>query len=439
MSVHNIRSIVNSAAGASLFGVVSVRGFNTYNFGTNLLSWDESNNYTFTRIAKNFGQIVSGSGVNGSNTSMFTCGDSAVCAYDFGLIFSCITAIVGASTESGMAVQAEVVQTSDLSIEVVWFGSNAVLFSRERNIIIPVRSADVKNISRYKKVSLENFVDVRSYIAVRVGDSFVVDASDGSALCRFVVPPFVQRTMPMLFTGDNDQIIDGVDDPNTPWDERSPLGSLIANSINITTAEDTVRKYKETVTIESVVQRQDLVFAPSVRYNTVNEFLGSICYTDKDVIAMAVNFRHNLFIYRPWFNGGNGADLLTDAHPHLDMFYNVTAECTQIERFAASVTNKPLSLAQFDVTVFEKVKEAFSNLELPRVKLVSAFGRIVVPESVLLRGLGSTMGETMYCIVPVGVIGANVICKDENGSLVAMTKPTWFDDEAFYDITEVVL
>lgn len=438
MSIHNIRSIVNSAAGASLSGIASVRGFNTYNFGTNLLSWDESNNYTFTRVAKDFGQVVSNSGVDGTSSSMFVCGDSSVCAYDFGLIFSCITAIVGASTESGMSVQVDAQDTTDFGVEVVWFGSNAVVYGRDCNIILPIKSADVKNASSYKKVTLENFVDTRTYILTREGNMFVIDGSDGSAFCKLKIPEFVKRMLPAAFISDG-VVLPLVDDPNTPWDERSPLGSLIANSISVTSAEETIKRYKENVTLESVVQRSDLLFTPSIRYNSVDEFLGSLCYTDKDVIAMAVNFRNNLFVYETWFTGDRHQDIQTDASPHFDKFYNVTEACAQIERFAASVTNRPLSMAQFNVSVFEKVKDAFFNLELPRIKLVSTFGRIVIPESVLVRSVGSALGESIYCVVPVGVIGSNVICKTDSGALESLVNPSWLYDDALYDITEVVI
>lgn len=434
MSVQNVRSIAKGASTASLISPVAVRGYNNYTFGTNLLVWDETNSYTLERIASDFGQPVGG---GSTGNPMFRCGESAISAYDFGLVFSCMAAIVGAYTESGASVFTEHCDTSVPEVDVAWFGNNAVVFCKERNLIIPIKSADVQNACRHRKVQLENFVDTRVFQLTREKFSFLLDTAKGEALCRISIPLFVQKAFPSLFDSDptNDVVSD---DPNTPWDERSALGSLIASSVNLNSAEDTAQKYRDRVTLESVVVRTDLIFEPKVRYNSVTEFLGSLCYSDKDVIALAVNFRNNLFVYDPWFDGVGESIVQTDANPQFDKFFNVTEECKIVERFAQSVTNVPLTAAQFDVSVFEKVKSAFYEMELPCIKLASAFGRIVVPESVLVKGLSSMSGESIYCVVPVGVIGNDVICKNERGKLEAIVRAPWLNDDALYDITEVI-
>lgn len=434
MSIHNLRSVVANAATASLFTPVTVRGNNTYTFGTNLLSWDEVNNYTIDAIAPTFGQTTQ---VPNAAQAMFKCGDSAVSAFDFGLLFSCFTAIVGAYTEQGASVFTSNADTSIPELDVVWFGNNAVLYCLERNLIIPIKSADVQNACRNAKVHLDNFVDIRSYQLTREKMYFVIDTEKGENLCRFPVPLMIQRAFPNLF--DEDLTNDFVqDDPSTPWDERSQLGSLIASSASLTSAEDTAKRYRDMVALESVVVRSDLIMQPSQRYKSTSEFLGSLCYSDKDVIALAVNFRNNLFVYRPWFTGEKVAKVQVDSNPQLGDFFNISEECKLIERYAQTVTNVPLTAAQLDVGVFEKIKTAFYNMELPRLKLASAFGRIVIPESVLVKGLGSMAGESVFCLVMLGVIGKNVICKTSEGSLTAMSRVPWLEDEAFYDITEVV-
>ena len=110
----------------------------------------------------------------------------------------------------------------------------------------------------------------------------------------------------------------------------------------------------------------------------------------------------------------------------------------------------PLTAAEFDAEVFERVRNAFFDMELPRVQLASAFGRVVVPEPVLLSALSSASSDTIYCIVPVGTIGNNVICKDFDGILTLMEllpeedsvpgswRP-WGFDTYFYDITGVLV
>lgn len=423
-----------SASAASLFAPVSARGNNTYTFGSNLLSWDEVNNYAVSSIAPTFGQTVP---TQDAAQVMFKCGDSNISAFDFGLLFSCFTAIVSAYTEQGSSIFTSKNDTSLPDLDVTWFGNNAVLYSLERGIIIPLKSADVQSACRNAKVRVDNFVDIRSFQLMREKKYFVIETDHGENFCTFPIPMVVQRSFPNLFDDDptNDDIID---DPNTPWDERSQLGSLIASSASLTSAEYTAQRYRDQVSLESVVVRSDLIIQPSQRYKSTSEFLGSICYSDKDVIALAVNFRNNLFVYKPWFTGEVHSSVQVDSNPKLNSFFNITEECKLITRYAQTVTNTPLTAAQFDIAVFERIKTAFYEMELPRLQLQSAFGRVVIPESVLVKGISTMAGESVFCIVMVGVIGKNVICKTSEGSLLTMPRVPWLEDEAFYDITEVV-
>ena len=111
-------------------------------------------------------------------------------------------------------------------------------------------------------------------------------------------------------------------------------------------------------------------------------------------------------------------------------------------RFAESVTNIPLTAAQFDDEVLSVIRTEFFSLKLPRVKLVNAMGHILVPENVLVDALTFNTTEQVYCMVPVGVIGKRCICKDHNGNLYDTDLPSASEfsplDEYYFDITEVV-
>lgn len=429
------RATANSASAVSLFNLVDVRGYNTYTLGTNIISWDESNNYTLDYVARDFGQPLV---VNDVANTLFKCGDSAINAFDFGLLFSCFAAIVGAYAETGSSVMTERQESSVDDIDIVWFGDNAIVISKIKNIIVPVKSSIVQEVCSLSRIKVDNFVDTRSFYLSRENNNFIVDAEDGTEICRFPIPLIVKRTFPNLFSDSGFSKYAVEDDPNTPWDERSALGSLIANTTNLMSVEEAIARYRsEQVSLESVVVRSDLMFVPSTRYNSVEEFLSSVCYTDKGIIALAVNFRNNLFVYKPWFASDSDAELRVDANPKFDEFYNVTSESQHISRFAQSVVARPLTPAEFDVSVFERVKDSFYNFELSRIKLESAFGKIVIPESVLVQGLTGSSGEAMYCIVPVGLVGEVLVCLTSDGGLTTMTQLDWLS-ESFYDITEVI-
>ena len=88
--------------------------------------------------------------------------------------------------------------------------------------------------------------------------------------------------------------------------------------------------------------------------------------------------------------------------------------------------------------MFSKIKTAFFGMKLSRVQFVSAFGKIVIPESNLIEGLESAAGENLFCILPVGKIGTNVIAINYDDNLIALRNVLWNENEYFYDITEVI-
>lgn len=434
MSVKNVRGVVLNASKASLFSPIKVRGVNCYTFGTNVLSWDSVHSYTMAAIAEEFGDAVRTQDASQLN---FRCGRSLVCPFDFGLLFSCFTAINSAYIEQGESITTLDQDTTVDDIDIAWFGNNAVIYCCVRNMIIPVKSPDIHKVCCNQKVEVCSFSESKVYTLARERFHITVTTERGEHLCSFPVPDFVQKAYPHLFDSDptNDVIRD---DPNTPWDESSGLGSLIASSVQHTGAEAALERYAECTSLASVVMRTDLMCTPSKRYTDVENFLGSLCYTGDGEVALAVNFRNNMFVFQPWFTGDVGGTLRVTSSPQFDKFFDVTEECECIERFARTVSNVPLTSAQLDIAMFERVKEAFYSVSLPRIKFANSFGRIVIPEPVLMEALRTAAGETAYCIVPVGSIGSNVICKTANGNLLARNNMDWDFDDYLFDITEVI-
>lgn len=427
----NPKNIVATASTVSLLSSAKIRGFNTYSIGTNLISWDDSSSYTIAEISSKFGITDSDMSPN-----LFRVGDSFVNAYDYGLLFSCFAAIVAASAEIGSAVPVFCDVSSNDAIQVVWFGCNAIVYSRQKNFIMPIKSTCIQDACKLSKVNVDNFVSSVGFVLSREGDSFIVMSRDNAFVCSFQIPAIVKRAYSALFENKKFNGTNSISLFDSSWEEGSGLGELINSTRSSASIEDTLKQYENEVSLANVIMRSDLLFTPNKRYTSVEEFIGSLCYSDKGEISLAVNFRNQLFIYRPWFSGDNESEIMVDSGPQFQNFFNVTEECTAVERFASTVTARPLSPAQFDVGVFNKIKDAFFALDLPRLQLASAFGRIVIPESVMVQGLRS-LGEAIYCIVPVGAIGKNIICVTPDGNLYTRSELSCTSD-LYYDITEVL-
>lgn len=442
MPVKSLRGTVMTASNVPLLTQVSVRGANNYTIGTNMLSWDETNVYMMSQIASDFGQAVAN---GGPDQMRFKCGRADIGVFDFGLLFSCFLAISTAYAESGIGLSTSQEATNIPGLSVVWFGNYGIVYGRQHNLIIPLRSADIQRACKYEDVWSENFTDVRKFAVRREGLNLILMTEQEEQLCFIHIPVGIQKAYPSLFSGEDAVVGENM---SSAWDERSQLGSLIHSSVNLTDAEATVNRYKENAVLDSVVVRDDLMCTPTTRYNNTQELFGSIAYTDKGVIALAVNFRNNLFVYQPWYGSedAESSGILVDSSPKFQEFFNVTEECQRIARYADTVTVVPLGAAEFDVCVFEKVKEAFYEMRLPRVQFASAFGKVVIPEPVLVSSLTSQSGESVYCIVPVGTIGTHIVCKDTQGRLSTIEMhqnsdgdwTPWGIDTAFYDITGVI-
>lgn len=433
MSSQAIRKSVNDASNVFLLSSVDVKGVNHYTIGSDSLSWDETNSYSITQLAPTFGQLVQG--VDGA-AATFRCGAGSLPVFDFGLILSCFNAMTMAQLELGTAVPAVSMTTSHSNIETVWFGNCGVLYGLKSNILVPISSSDAQRACRNEKVILSSFIDSRKFILTRVDSYFDINTEDGGGLCTFQIPVSIKRSFPQLFQS---TARDASSDMGMSYDVSSPLGELLTNASVASDIQRTLERYKTQSPIDTVVNRTDLICVPNKTYTDPATFIGSLCYTDKQEVALAVNLRGNLFIYRPWFSGdaGDGDNLKVAPSPKLYEFFNVQDECERIMKYANTVTVRPLTPARFDFTVFDAVKTAFFEMRLTRLQFASAFGKVVIPESILLSGLETTGGENVYCIVPVGAIGDNVIVINADGELSAMRNMAWSINDYFYDITEV--
>ena len=430
MAIPSPRSVVSDASTASLLSPVAVRGYNTYTLGSNTIWWDESNTYSMSQIAPTFGQVVS---VNGNPT--FKCGQATISPFDFGLLFSSFITIVGAYSEAGAAIVTEACETSNKDIFVVWFDKHAVIHSHSRSLVIPIKSTDVVSACHNSCPSVGNFMAKESYTFARAGGRFTLDTENGEELCTFVVPRHIQKAMPSIF---------GIEEPKAEqvpfsWDNDSPLGNLISNSITASSAEEIVSRYDAQAFQEEPTNlRPDLICTPTKQYENNKDILGTLCYTDKGNIVLGVNFRSSLFVYKEWFTGEPNSDIQVDKQPELGKFYNITEECKHIQRFANTVSVVPPNAVQLDIVKFEKIKESFFNMTLPRTSIHGALGRVVIPEDVLLEGMNSLIGENLYCLVPVGSIGGNVVCKNHEGYLHILHDTPNMLEKKYYDVTEVV-
>lgn len=435
MASNNICNEVLGASRTFLLTPCTVQGMNKYTIGTNTLMWDESS-YTIEQLAPTFGQPM---GRSSEESNTFRCGESAISLFDFGLLYTSFASMRMAQAELGASVSTEVMQTTTAGIGVTWFGNEGVVYGLRYAILIRLQSADVQKACRFTDVILPNFTDSRKVLMSREQDFLVLELENKEVLCKFSIPVCVRRTYPVLFGGQMPSDIAIVDENDIPFAEDSLLGRVVSSAMESSNIEETLNAYRSKCVIDSVVVRSDLICELKRRFHDQSEFLGSICYTPKDDIALAISFRNNLFVWRPWFIGDATArdTIQMEPNPRFEEFYDVRAECEHIMGYASSVIIAPLTPAELDLDMFNEIRRKFFDLELPRIPLVSAFGKVVIPESTLVRGLQSSTGESLYCIVPVGVIGNNVIVKNASCTCSSIKNTPWRTDEYFYDISEV--
>ena len=437
MATNAISAKLLDAANVTLSGPVRVHGMNEYVISSDFISWNDMHNHTISDIAADFGQRTAGVG-----DKIFTCGDDKISVYDFGLLYTVFTAMATAQAELGGGFPIEESATQRDDVHVLWLGNDIIIYSPTNNLILPIDNADVESACSGKRIECGNFCNKDKYLVDRERiEFFVTDAQKKELFCRFRICTGTQKSYAQYFEQPKDQSKDLL----ATWDTESTLGKLIASATSKLPTKDAFKKYKKKGMVESVNKRADLFIQPSRTYDSLTnpedlkKFFGSICYTDKAEAIVAVNYHAGMLVYSPCFPGDNFEGLMIDATPHFDKFYDVTSECEGLMRFANTVNARPLTPAQFDVKVYNRIADALLNSKLSRLAFSSCLGKVVIPESVLEAAFDDGFGADLFCIVPVGTVGEIVVCMTAAGKLEATYPRGWSVDEAFYDITEVLL
>lgn len=421
-------NIVLSAASIAMRSPIKVKGNNEYAVTSNFISWGE-NYHHLTDIAGTFGNPRR---VDDASVMQMVCGETTISVFDFGLLYSVFCAMRQASIELGDSFDASDEDASIKDVYALWIGNELIVHSVQQNLILPVTDAEVKTICSSRKIELANFADTRKFYIEREGKHFVLSTGKQEFYCRIPISDDVRRSYQKYFK-ETSNFESVVDDPSTPWDEASPLGALVAESVDSSTISTIMETYRSRSSIDSIVNRSDLMIKPGKRYTDFASFPGSVCYTDRGQIALAINNRENLFVFRPWFDGSGVSEIQVYANPDYSQFYDITEECRRIEAFARTVVSRPLKTAEFDLTVFNRIKTKFFAGDLKRLPLASAFGRMVIPEKVLLREVSGDIGETIYFVVPVGIVDDKVICVNSDGYLEALPNTDFAGDFVFME------
>lgn len=436
MATNAISARVLDAASVTLSGPVRVHGMNEYVLSSDFISWNETYNHTISDIAAEFGQRSAGAG-----DKIFTCGDDKITVYDFGLLYTVFTAMTNARAELGDSFPITEIPTQQDGVFTLWMGNDLIIYSPTNNLIIPIDNADIERACSGERLECGNFCNKDKFSIDRERtELFVTDLQKKELFCRLRICQHTQKHYGKYFEQPSDKSRDIL----ATWDTESTLGRLIATVGSRLPTKDAFKKYRQCGLQESLAKRSDLMVRPTTTYEglqtaeDLKKFFGSVCYTDKDEAIIAVNFHAGMLIYSPCFPGDSFNGLMTDTSPDFSKYYNITAECERIIRFANSVIAKPLTPAQFDVKAYNHVADALLETSLPRLSFTACLGKVVVPESVLESAFNDGFGADLFCIVPVGVVGEIVVCKTPTGKLEAVYPRGWSTDEAFYDITEVV-
>lgn len=436
MTTNSISAKVLDAAGVVLSGPIVVHGMNTYTISSDFISWNEVHNHSISDIAADFGHRAAGAG-----DKIFVCGDDTISVYDFGLLFTVFTAMTTAHAELGNGFPITETDTSKKDVHALWLGNDLIVYSAVNNLIIPVDNADVERACSGKRLECGNFCTQDRFLIDRERvEFFVVDAQRKDLFCRFHIADGTQAVYNKYFA----QPEESSPDIMATWDTESGLGRLVAGIGKKLPTKDVFQRYKKNGLAENIDGRSDLFVKPEQQYDEVRtptdlqKFFGSICYTDKEETVIAVNFHAGLLVYSPCFPGDSFEGLQVDPNPDFSKFYDVSAGCERIMRFANTVVARPLTSAQLDIKVFNSIALSLLNMGLPRLSFASCLGKVVIPESVLMSTFETGFGSDLFCMVPVGVVGEVVVCKTAEGKLEAVYPRGWTLDEAFYDITEVV-
>lgn len=409
-----------------------VFGVNTYTISTDFISWGDSNNYSLSDIAVDFGARTTGVG-----DKVFTCGDDKISVYDFGLLFTVFTAMTSAQAELGANFPVEESAVSKDGVRALWLGNDLILYSQAMNLILPLDNADVQSVCSGERIERANFSTNDRYIIDRERvELFVVSAAKRELLGRTRISDCTQKHYAKYFAPAEEG-----KDVLAAWDTESRLGRLIASVNSRLPVAKLLEKYKQSGMAEAANVRGDLFVPlnhPYPETAKVEDLFGSISYTDKAEVVIGVNYHAGLFIYTPCFPGEPFNGVMCDPKPDFSKYYNVTTGCERIMRFAQTVSYRPLTAAQLDARVFNTIADMWAVQKLKRISFAASMGRVVIPESIMESTLDVGFGADLFCMVPVGIIGETIIVKTATGKLDTIYQRGWDVNEAFYDITEVV-
>lgn len=429
---NSISAKVMTAASVPVAKPFKVYGVNTYTVSTDFISWGDSNNYSLSDIAADFGTRTTGVG-----DKVFLCGDDKISVYDFGLLFTVFTAMTSAQAELGANFPVEEAAVSKDGVRALWLGNDVIIYSQSMNLILPLDNSDIQAICSGERIERANFSTNDRYMIDRERvELFIVSAAKHELLGRTRISDCSQKHYAKYF----EQPTEGKD-ALAAWDTESSLGKLIASVNNRLPVKKLLDKYKKSGVVESANVRGDLFVPLNRQYpegTKVESLFGSISYTDKAEIVVGVNYHAGLFIYVPCFPGESFNGVLCDAKPDFSQYYDVTVGCERIMRFAKTVNYRPLTAAQLDVKVFNTITDLWAAQQLKRISFGGSLGRVVIPETILEETLDDGFGANLFCMVPVGIIGETVVTKTPTGKLDTTYQRGWDIEGAFYDITEVV-
>ncbi len=435
MASSSVSSRLISASSVVLSKPIRVYGHNTYTISSDFINWGDFN-YSISDIANTFGHRA-----NGMGDRVFRCGDDKITVFDFGLLFTVFTSMTMAQAELGGAFPIEEVVPSRNELKAVWIGNDLIVYSHSNNLIIPVPNSVVETCCSGKKAEVGNFCSQATYEVTRERmDLFLVNKAKKELLCRVRIAECCQKTYTPYFKTE----ADNAEKQKENWDTSSALGQLVIEADSSLPAKEAFARYSAQGMAASVAARDDLIITPDEPYedltvkSNLEKFFGTVCYTDKCDVVVAVNYHNGLFVFNSCFPGDYYEGIQVDGNTDITKYYNVTDGCERIMRFANTVVTRPLTAAQLDMKMFNNISSALLNMELPRIPFTSCLGRMVIPESTLMDAFKEGLGADLFCIVPVGVIGEAVITITSEGNLATVFPKEWSTTEAFYDITEVV-
>lgn len=425
-----LNAMVATAADIGIADKIVLVGDNTYYISSGNISWSQGTSYSYRikEISNKFGQIVEQCAFNLMRVS---CGDDAISAFDFGLLYLTFCAMVWEGTTYPGLVEIESINTPRYN--VVWLNGHAILYDNHAQSIIDISSPQIVDVLKGSKISLLGFTDKIKYQLSYHTDKFILDCDDGSFIQSIDTPRFIRETYGEYLTYRYS---------HSMLNDNSPLADTIASNNVTHSYEDIFARAKYKVDLDVTwEEHSELMFTPTQGYKSLSSFLGSRAYTDNGELIIPVNWRNSLLLYTPWFSEYDVRDtdsLLYNESPNLNQYRDVSIECTKIAAFAGNLkVNLPENAICLDVSQLAKIQEKYLNEELPIVSFKYAIGRIVVPLTAMHESFKTNNPYEIFIILPVGSITDKIIHKAVTGKVLVCNMPCTIDD-VYVDVTEVI-